>query len=149
MIRMTRSSENNNCAVQMTQRCSSKPQDVKSEALRYNVFSDRCISRKLLTDVSRRWSVLILSTLRTGPKRFGELNDTIEGMSERMLSITLKTLLHDHLVVRVGTTSCSTYELTPAGMPIAAKADELFEAVYSALDHMDPSEIDSAAAAAA
>ena len=127
-------------------RCHSKLSDASSETMQYNVFSDRCISRKLLTDVSRRWSVLILSSLRVGPKRFGELKDAIAGMSERMLSITLKTLLHDHLVVRVGTTVCSTYELTPAGLLIAEKADELFEAVYSALDSMNPQDLAAAAA---
>jgi DNA-binding HxlR family transcriptional regulator len=142
---MTIARDRSEYAEEMTGGCISKQDDATCDPLRYNVFSDRCVSRKLLTDVSRRWSVLILSALRVGPKRFGELKDTIQGMSERMLSITLKTLLHDHLVVRVGTTACSTYELTPAGLLIAEKADELFEAVYSALDSMNPQELAAAA----
>ncbi|MFT9112066.1 MAG: helix-turn-helix domain-containing protein [Bifidobacterium psychraerophilum] len=110
-------------------------------SMRYNVFSNRCVSRRLLTDVSRRWSILILSALRAGPQRFGELNETIQGMSERMLSITLKTLLKDQLVIRVGTSACSTYELTAPGRLIAAKADELFQALYGALEYMDPEQV--------
>ena len=107
---------------------------------RYNVFSDRCISRQLLNDITRRWSILILACLRDGPKQFKELNQAIDGMSERMLSITLKTLLNDHLVVRRITANGSKYELSTSGEVIASKVSDLFLAVYSALDRMDPSD---------
>lgn len=105
----------------------------------YNVFSDKCISRKLLNVVTRRWSLLILASLRGGPQRFSELEADILGISERMLSITLKTLVSDSLVSRSEQSGSPEYALTEPGMSIAGKVDELFKALYSALDHMDSS----------
>ena len=107
----------------------------------YNVFSAQCPSRRMLNDVTRRWSVLILATLRRCPQRFNELGTAIQGISERMLSITLKTLENDGLVSRGeagehGQPS-TQYALTPSGATIASCLDTLFASIYSALEQQN------------
>jgi DNA-binding HxlR family transcriptional regulator len=56
--------------------------------------------RDVLNRVGDKWSVLIVQLLGDGPKRFSELRHTIEGISQRMLTLTLKGLERDGLVTR-------------------------------------------------
>lgn len=56
--------------------------------------------REVLNRVGDKWSVLIVSLLGDRPKRFNELRRTIEGISQRMLTLTLKGLERDGLVTR-------------------------------------------------
>ncbi len=80
---------------------------------------ERCMAaREVLNRVGDKWSVLIIGTLGSGPARFNELRRAIEGISQRMLTLTLKALERDGLVTR---TQFSTipprvdYALTPLG----------------------------------
>ena len=60
-----------------------------------------CIAvREVLNRVGDKWSVLLVSLLGDGPKRFSELRRSIEGISQRMLTLTLKGLERDGLVTR-------------------------------------------------
>ena len=54
----------------------------------------------MLNRVGDKWSVLIVGLLADGPKRFSELRRTIEGISQRMLTLTLRGLERDGLVTR-------------------------------------------------
>ena len=56
--------------------------------------------REVLNRVGDKWSVLVVALLGDGKKRFGELRRTIEGISQRMLTLTLKGLERDGLVTR-------------------------------------------------
>jgi DNA-binding HxlR family transcriptional regulator len=56
--------------------------------------------REVLNRVGDKWSVLIVGLLADGPKRFSELRRTIEGISQRMLTLTLRGLERDGLVIR-------------------------------------------------
>ena len=47
-----------------------------------------------------KWTVLIVGALAGGPRRFGELRDAIDGVSEKMLTQTLRSLERDGLVTR-------------------------------------------------
>lgn len=64
------------------------------------VFSADCPSRKILLNLTSRWSVLILVALRDQRLRFNELKKLIDGISEKMLAQTLKTLENDGFIVR-------------------------------------------------
>ena len=46
--------------------------------------------REVLNRVGDKWSVLIVQLLAGGPKRFSDLRRAIEGISQRMLTLTLK-----------------------------------------------------------
>jgi DNA-binding HxlR family transcriptional regulator len=59
-----------------------------------------CPAREILDRVGDKWSVLIVAMLGDGPHRFSELKRMIEGISQRMLTLTLRGLERDGLVTR-------------------------------------------------
>ena len=64
------------------------------------VLSTECPSREILEHLTSKWSVLVLRCLSDGVHRFSELKQRLEGVSEKMLSQTLKTLEHDGFILR-------------------------------------------------
>jgi len=64
------------------------------------IFSSDCPSRVVLDHVTSKWGVLILVALSGGTLRWGELRRWAEGISEKMLAQTLRTLEADGLVSR-------------------------------------------------
>jgi DNA-binding HxlR family transcriptional regulator len=67
----------------------------------HNHVPGRCPAvREVLNRVGDKWSVLIVALLGDGTKRFSELRRAIEGISQRMLTLTLKGLERDGLVTR-------------------------------------------------
>ena len=69
----------------------------------------------ILARVGDKWSILIIVLLGDGPKRFNEIRRTVSGISQRMLTLTLRGLVRDGLVTRtvVPTTPPRVdYELT-------------------------------------
>ena len=94
---------------------------------RGDVFASQCPTRQLLDRIADKWSTLILIALGRGPIRFNELKRRIEGVSQKMLSQTLKSLERDGLVSRtvVATVPVTvTYAVTPdaAGMVSGLRA---------------------------
>ena len=57
-------------------------------------------AREVLNRVGDKWSIYIVGYLRDGPLRFNELRRSIEGISQRMLTLTLRGLERDGLVTR-------------------------------------------------
>lgn len=80
---------------------------------------ETCLAvRDVLHRVGDKWSVLVVSMLRERPLRFSELRRTIDGISQRMLTLTLRGLERDGLVVRTVTPTVPArvdYELTALG----------------------------------
>ena len=56
--------------------------------------------REVLNRVGDKWSVQIVGMLQDGPKRFSELRRSIEGISQRMLTLTPRGLERDGLISR-------------------------------------------------
>ena len=56
--------------------------------------------REVLDRIGDKWSLLVIGTLRSGPLRFSELEEAVTGISQRMLTLTLKHLVEDGLVAR-------------------------------------------------
>ncbi|MFF0523155.1 winged helix-turn-helix transcriptional regulator [Actinomadura nitritigenes] len=86
-----------------------------------DVFRRDCPARVVLDHVTRRWGILVLTALDSSDLRFYELRDRIEGVSEKMLSQTLRTLVRDGLVLRTVEPTVPpsvTYALTPLGRGI-------------------------------
>jgi DNA-binding HxlR family transcriptional regulator len=97
--------------------------------------------------LAAKWSVVVLTNLATGTRRFNELLRHIDGVSRRMLSATLRQLERDGLVerhvyarvpARVG------YELSPAGQqlldalaPLAGWGVEHRAQVFAARERFD------------
>jgi DNA-binding HxlR family transcriptional regulator len=66
------------------------------------VYSGVCPARDLLDRIADKWTALIIGTLstRSEPVRFGELRRAVHGISQKMLTQTLRDLERDGLVVR-------------------------------------------------
>ncbi|WP_067432068.1 winged helix-turn-helix transcriptional regulator [Nocardioides jensenii] len=85
------------------------------------VFPAQCPSRTLLDHVTSKWGVLVLLALGSETMRWSELRRCIEGISEKMLAQTLKTLEADGLVRRVAQPVVPPhveYNLTEAGREV-------------------------------
>ena len=70
------------------------------QAFADGVFPAGCPSRILLDHITSKWGVLILLALSEGEQRWSDLRRRAEGISEKMLAQTLKTLERDGLVSR-------------------------------------------------
>lgn len=73
---------------------------------------------EILSRIGDKWSILIVMALSQGPRRFSEIRRRIDGISQRMLTLTLRGLERDGLVSRAVTPSIPPrvdYELTELG----------------------------------
>ncbi|HET6157554.1 MAG TPA: helix-turn-helix domain-containing protein [Dongiaceae bacterium] len=82
-------------------------------------LSENCQAvSEVLSRVGDKWTVLVVKILGNGPMRFNELKRTIDGISQRMLTLTLRALERDGLVTRTVFPSVPPrveYELPPSG----------------------------------
>jgi|1186.fasta_scaffold785131_1 DNA-binding HxlR family transcriptional regulator len=65
-----------------------------------DAYRQGCPCRELLDLVANRWTALIIDHLTQGPQRFGQLKRRLEGVSQKMLSQSLRRLERDGLVTR-------------------------------------------------
>ncbi len=94
------------------------------------VFPSQCASRVLLDHVTSKWGVLVLLALGVDTMRWSELRRCIDGISEKMLAQTLKTLEADGLVRRVARPVVPPhveYNLTDQGRELHDKLLPLME----------------------
>lgn len=72
-----------------------------AEKLRSELYIRNCPVRNVLSRISDKWSILVIFTLEQIPvMRFGELQRMIPDISQKMLTVTLRTLEEDGLVRR-------------------------------------------------
>lgn len=93
------------------------PGHMRVPLTRYTVQNCAAV-RDVLDRVGDKWSMLVLMILGDGPQRFNVLRREIEGISQRMLTLSLRSLERDGLVRRrvEGSTPPSVhYDLTPLG----------------------------------
>ena len=68
--------------------------------MKWDVYNERCPTRMVLDRIADKWTVLIVGTLEEKTKRFGELRRAVGGVSQKMLTQTLRGLERDGIVVR-------------------------------------------------
>lgn len=84
--------------------------------------------REILGRVGDKWSMLIVMLLGAGPMRFNQLRRTVEGVSQRMLTLALRGLERDGLVSRTPFPTIPPrveYALTPLGRSLAEPVSAL------------------------
>ena len=90
---------------------------------------ERCVAvREVLARVGDKWSVQVIVLLGEGTKRFTELKRAIEGISQRMLTLTLRALERDGLVIRTVYADVPLrvdYVLTPLGRTLLAPVETI------------------------
>jgi len=83
---------------------------------------------EILSRVGDKWTIQVIVTLRTSSQRFNEIKRRVGGISQQMLTRTLKTLERDGLVtrtVRHSTPPQVEYTLTPLGLSLSDTARHL------------------------
>ncbi|MCP2097706.1 transcriptional regulator, HxlR family [Actinosynnema pretiosum] len=99
---------------------------------RYDVFHTDCPARDVVDHVTSRWGIWVLISLRSNDLRFFELRDSVRGISEKMLSQTLRVLVEDDLVwrrVEPTTPPQVTYGLTAFGREVGQPLTDLFDLI--------------------
>ncbi|MBS0362876.1 MAG: helix-turn-helix transcriptional regulator [Proteobacteria bacterium] len=94
----------------------------------------------ILSRIGDKWSVMVVMYLGPGARRFNEIRRAINGISQRMLTLTLRGLERDGLVKRTVTPSIPPrvdYELTPLGQSLRRPIDALGEWAFSHRDEVD------------
>ncbi len=113
------------------------------------VFPSACPSRVVLDHVMSKWGVLVLLALSEGDAlRWSELRRRAQGVSEKMLAQTLRTLEADGLVHRDAKPVVPPhveYSLTPLGSGLAARLVPLMEWIGSHADEIVGGQVSSAA----
>lgn len=87
----------------------------------WNPYDRNCPTRRVLDRIGDRWTVLVVGSLSKGPLRYSELRARVDGISQKMLTQTLRGLERDGLVTRTITAQIPPrvdYELTPAGQSL-------------------------------
>jgi len=67
----------------------------------WDPYQRDCPSRRLLDRIGDRWTVLIVGTLDAGPRRFSAIAADVDGISQKMLTQTLRELERHGLVQRI------------------------------------------------
>lgn len=92
---------------------------------------EKCHARELLDRVGDKWSVYVLHVLSSaGAVRFNDLRGRVDGISQRMLTVTLRGLERDGLVARTAFAEVPPrveYSLTPLGSTLSALVCGLVE----------------------
>lgn len=95
---------------------------------RGNPMTADCPGREVFNHITSRWSLLILMALGDRPLRFHELRDSVDGVSEKMLSQTLRVLGRDGLISRSVLNTRPpqvTYHLTEMGQELSDHFNQL------------------------
>ena len=81
----------------------------------------------VLRRLGNRWTIPILSALRDGPVRFAKLKRSLDSVSQRMLTLSLRRLERDGLIFReeiAGQPPQVRYSLTPLGVALVERLDD-------------------------
>jgi DNA-binding HxlR family transcriptional regulator len=103
----------------------------------WDVYASGCPSRDVLDRIGDKWTVLVIGELaEAGPRRFTALRRRLDGVSEKMLTQTLRTLERDGLVLRTVYPEVPPrveYELTSLGQTLR---DPLVALKRWSIEHM-------------
>jgi DNA-binding HxlR family transcriptional regulator len=117
--------------------------------VRPNVLDQNCESRQALELISDKWTALIVYALVDGPRRHGELRRTVDGISQKMLTQTLRRMEAEGLVEREVLDRVPPhveYSLTPLGRTLEQPLVAICEWAMEHLDELrDAREVQTAA----
>lgn len=100
----------------------------------WDVYNEKCPTRLVLDRIADKWTVLIVVALDGKTKRFGELRRELGGVSQKMLTQTLRGLERDGLVAREVYASVPPkveYSLTELGGTLV----HIFESIQRWAEH--------------
>lgn len=106
--------------------------DVTNTSVRtiHPAVADVRLAIEMLAHIGDKWSVIVISALWQGPLRYNELQRAVAGISQRMLTLTMKKLEQDGLVKRTlfpAVPPRVEYELTDLGRTLVVPLHGLYE----------------------
>jgi DNA-binding HxlR family transcriptional regulator len=107
---------------------------------RFNVLAEACPTRQVINRIGDRWSLLVLYALERETLRFQQLRRTVDGVSQKMLTQTLRNLERDGLVHRevfAAVPPRVEYRLTPLGQSLTKRIRAIREWAYEHMDDID------------
>jgi DNA-binding HxlR family transcriptional regulator len=107
---------------------------------RFNMMSAACPTRQVLDRIADKWTLLVVSALEDGTLRFSELRRRVEGITQKMLTQTLRALERDGLVDRevIPTVPVTVrYTLTPLGHSLANTVEVIRTWAYTNMDAIE------------
>ncbi|WP_410673270.1 winged helix-turn-helix transcriptional regulator [Amycolatopsis sp. cmx-4-68] len=91
-------------------------------------YDRNCPTRQLLDRIGDQWTVLIVGALSGGPLRFTEIGRRVDGISQKVLTQTLRSLVRDGILTRTAYPTIPPkveYELTRLGRNLSEPLDVL------------------------
>ena len=104
-----------------------------------------CRAREVLQRVGDKWSIFVIDLLGHGTKRFSELHRSVDGITARMLTVTLRGLERDGIVTRTIHPVIPPrveYALTPMGQTLRDTMGQLVSWSVSHLPEIDAARAD-------
>ncbi|WP_371503070.1 helix-turn-helix transcriptional regulator [Kitasatospora sp. NBC_00374] len=95
---------------------------VDSSGLPADAYSAKCPTRQVLDHIAGKWTILVVDALLEGTMRYTELSRRIEGISQKMLTQTLRSLEADGFITRTVHPTIPPqveYDLTKLGQSLA------------------------------
>ena len=95
---------------------------------------------KVLSRVGEKWTVQVVAALSEGPRRFSEIKRELDGITQRMLTLTLRNLERDGLVSRAVTPTAPPrvdYDLTELGRSLLQPVMALGSWAHAHMPQMD------------
>lgn len=119
--------------------------------LPWDVYDNHCPTRDVLARLADKWALLVLGRLEDGPVRFNNLRRDVKGISQKVLTQTLRKLERDGLIARqiFATVPVTVeYSITPLGQTLTTTvsvlthwAEKNMEAVLAAQEAYDAANV--------
>lgn len=106
-------------------------------------FPARCPSRPILDQIADKWSMMVLAVLLREPQRFNAIKRSLAGVTQRVLTQTLRKLERNGMVTRTilpGRVLGVEYALTPLGRSLQRPFSVLFEWTMSNITQIEESQ---------
>ena len=107
---------------------------------RWNVMNAACPTRQVLDRIADKWTMLVIVALEDGTLRFSELRRAVDGITQKMLTQTLRALERDGIVDRevIPTVPVTVrYTLTPLGHSLAEAVGGIRRWAYANMDAIE------------
>lgn len=109
-----------------------------------DAYAADCPTRQVLDFIGDKWTTLIIVLLEDRPKRFSELQRSIQGISQKMLSQTLHNLERDGLVKRTVYPEVPPrveYQLTPLGETLLGPISAILQWSYDHISEVNEAQV--------
>ncbi|MFI9387356.1 winged helix-turn-helix transcriptional regulator [Kutzneria sp. NPDC052558] len=105
----------------------------EQRAVRWNMMKAACPTRQVIDRIANKWTMMVILSLEEGTLRFSELRGRIEGVSQKMLTQTLRGMESDGLIERTVYPTVPVtveYTLTELGASLSSTMDVVRQWAY-------------------